>query len=180
MKIGIDISQVVYEGTGVGRYVRQLVSALLNLDKNNEYVLIGFSLRRRQKVQDFFREVSLNHKNVRLVSWPVPPAMLDFFWNRLHLLPIEWLIGKVDVFWSSDWTQPPLSNAGGVTTIHDLSFLKFPESFDKKIIEVQKRRLKLVKKECRMILCDSESTKKDVVELLHIPENRLQVIYPGI
>jgi len=92
---------------------------------------------------------------------------------------VEWFIGEVDVFWSSDWTQPPLVKARGITTIHDISFLRFPETFDRTIPNVQKRRLRWVKRECAAILCDSEATKKDVVELLGLPQQLLRVVYPG-
>ena len=51
---------------------------------------------------------------------------------------------------------------------------------DPVIVATHARRLRWVKKECKVIFCDSESTKKDSAELLHIPESRLHVVYPGI
>lgn len=179
MKIGIDISQIVYEGTGVGRYVTEMVRHLLAVDKENEYILFGSSLRQQNKFYSFFNDLKNIYKNVSLkVSW-LPPSMLDVIWNQLHVIPIEKFIGNVDIFWSSDWTQPPLEKARGMTTIHDVSFLHFPESFDAKILAVQKRRLAHSKKECQTFLCDSEATKQDVVKLLGIDEKKLHVIYPG-
>lgn len=179
MRIGIDISQIVYEGTGVGRYVRELVKTVLNLDKRNRYVLFGSSLRQRQKFREFYKTLNADSQNVSMVILPIPPTILELIWNKLHIIPIEWFIGTVDVFWSSDWTQPPLLKAKGITTVHDLSFFKFPESFAGKIIEVQKRRLKLIKKECKIILCDSETTKLDIQKEMGIEPSRLRVVYPG-
>ena len=174
MKIGIDISQIVYEGTGVAAYMRAMVDALLKLDKKNEYILFGASLRRREMFKEFV------NNRASLISIPIPPTIVSFLWNTLHILPVEWFIGKVDVFWSSDWTQPPLAHARGVTTIHDLIALKFPNETDAGIVATHKRRLQWVKKECQAIFCDSEATKKDVMELLEIPEGRLHVVYPAI
>ena len=182
MKIGIDISQIVYEGTGVATYVRRMVDMLLTQDKKNEYILFGASLRKREVFQEFTGRA-------QLIVVPIPPTLLNILWNVLHVVPIEWFIGKVDIFWSSDWTQPPLSNARGVTTIHDLIALKFPEETHKKtefngvnsrpnIVAIQKRRLAWVKKECVKIFCDSESTKSDITELLRIPQHKVHVIYP--
>ena len=57
MKIGIDISQIVHEGTGVGEYVRHLVKALLTIDQANEYVLFGASLRKLSSIKAYFEEV---------------------------------------------------------------------------------------------------------------------------
>ncbi len=179
MRIGVDISQIVYEGTGVGRYVREMVTSLLSLDQENEYILFGSSLRRRNKFYTFYNQVKKLNKTIKLKVWFLPPTLLDLLWNQLHILPIEWLIGNVDMFWSSDWTQPPLINARGITTIHDVSFLHFPESFDAKIIAVQKRRLARAKEECSAFLCDSEATKQDVKNFLNIEDRKLHVVYPG-
>jgi len=67
-----------------------------------------------------------------------------------------------------------------ITTIHDLSVLKFPDSYDKKIKSVHTRKLQWALKECDAILCDSEATKRDAMELLGIEKNKLHVVYLGI
>lgn len=179
MHIGIDISQIAHEGTGVAQYVRALVSELVQKDQHNTYVLFGASLRKQGVFHRFFAGLNTSHGKVRLVVVPIPPTIMAIVWNRLHWAPIEWFIGAIDVFWSSDWTQPPLAHARGVTTIHDVSFLKFPDSFAESIISEQKRRLYWAQRVCEKFLCDSESTKRDVQTLLGIAPAKLEVIYPG-
>ncbi|MBI4066593.1 glycosyltransferase [Candidatus Gottesmanbacteria bacterium] len=179
MKIGIDISQIVHEGTGVGEYMRSLVKALLQLDHENEYILFGASLRKLSRFTEYFEEVRVLNPRVRLVKIPIPPMILELLWNTLHTIPIEWLTGSVDVFWSSDWTQPPLRRARGITTIHDLTVLRYPESFGgTNIVEVAKRRLTWAKKECRHFLCDSQATARDAKGLLGI--GNCTTVYPGL
>lgn len=173
MKIGIDISQTAYAGTGVANYTKNLVLALLRLDKKNDYILFFSSLRKTCPL------AVGGFANASLKTFKFPPALLDLCWNRWHLLPIEWLIGKVDVFVSSDWLQPPTREAKKVTTIHDLIVYKHPEGLAPKIIAVQKRKLAWVKKEADLVICDSLSTKKDVTEVLGINDKKLMVIYPG-
>lgn len=180
MKIGIDVSQIVYEGTGVGRYVRELIPALIKLSPDDEFVLFGSSLRQKQKLREFMDQMGKTYSNVHTVLISLPLSVLDMLWNKFHILPITWFIGQIDVFWSSDWTQPPLGNAKGVTTIHDVSFLRYPDSFHKKIVEVQSRRLNRAKKECSRFLCDSEATKTDVIDYCHISADKCTVVYPGI
>ena len=177
MRVAIDISQIVYEGTGVAKYVREMVQALLRFDKKNEYILFGASLRKQGEFQRFANALP---RSVRLVTIPVPPTILDFLWNTLHIFPVEWFTGDIDVFWSSDWTQPPLAHAKGITTIHDLIVLKYPSETDARIVATHKRRFSRVIRECRAILCDSESTKKDIEQLLEIPSSSLHVVYPGL
>ncbi len=188
MKIGIDISQIAYEGTGVGNLTRKLVENLILLDTDNEYILFYSSLRRNFNFQISNFQLT---PNAKVKEFKFPPIFLDFLWNKLHIFPIEWLIGKVDVFLSSDWTQPP-TKAKKATILYDLIVYKYPKEthdqfkFDFKrlriipnIVASQKRRLHWVKKECDTIICISEATKKDAMEVLGISENKLKVVYPG-
>jgi hypothetical protein len=177
VKIGIDISQVAYESTGVAKLIASLVGRLSEIDKENDYVLFFSSLRK--KVPDFIWALK-SFPNFKVKTFKFPPSFLDLLWNKLHIFPIEWLIGDVDIFVTSDWTEPPTSKAKKTTILYDLIVYKFPDETSKKIVEVQKRKLNWVKKESSMIFCISESTKKDAMEILGIDEKRLKVIYPGI
>lgn len=177
MRIGIDISQIAYPGTGVANLITNLVQQLLRIDKENEYVLFFSSLR--GNFQFSVLNSQSNH-NFKIKKFRFPPSLLDLLWNKLHILPIEWLIGSVDLFITSDWTEPPTIKAKKATILYDLIIYKYPNETDRKIIEVQKRKLKWVKKESSLILCISEATKKDAMEILGIEEKRLHVIRPGI
>lgn len=53
------------------------------------------------------------------------------------------------------------------------------EETDKKIVKVQKEKLKWVARESEVIFCISESTKKDVVDYLKIDKDKVMVVYPG-
>ncbi len=178
MKIGIDISQIAYEGTGVSAFVENLVRDLLKIDDKNEYVFFFSSLRKNLKSQ--ILNLKSTSQNLKIKTFRFPPLLLDLLWNKLHILPIEWLIGDVDVFITSDWTEPPTVKAKKATILYDLIVYKYPSETDRKIVEVQKRKLKWVKKESGMIFCISESTKKDALEILRLEDKRLKVIYPGI
>lgn len=182
MKIGIDVSQIAYEGTGVSAFSTKLVENLLRIDEKNEYILFFSSLRKQFLISNFQFLIKSKCPNsqIKIRTFRFPPSLLDLLWNKLHILPIEWLIGNVDLFITSDWTEPPTTRAKKATILYDLIVYKYPNETDRKIIEVQKRKLKWVKKEAKMIFCISESAKKDAMEILGIEKDRLRVIYPGI
>ena len=190
MRIGIDISQIAFEGTGVSRYVRNLVSCLVQTYPRHTFVLFGASLRKRAVFMSFLQSLGAA-KNVQLVTVPIPPTLLEMLWNRLGFPPVEWFTGKLDIFWSSDWTQPN-TRAVSVTTIHDLSIMRFAEESHNKttlrtdtgtvspnIVSVQMRRLKRAARMCSAFFCDSEATKNDAITLLGIAPEKLYVVYPG-
>ncbi len=175
MKIGIDISQLAFTNTGVANYLLHLTSKMIE-NSENEYILFYSSLRKSLP-----NEVKMltKYKNVTVKKFKLPPTALHILFNIIHLTPIEKLIGPVDVFITSDWTEPPVRNAKKMTIIYDMVVYKYPQETAKKIVSVQKKKLSWVKRETEMVLCISESTKKDAIEILGIDPSKIQVIYPG-
>lgn len=182
MKIGIDISQIVYKGSGVGRFTLSLVESTLKYDKTNQYTFFFSSLR--QKL-DPNLEKKIKEHNHKLIKWPLPPTLLSFLWNDLHsiskLLTSNYsLLTDLDWFISSDWTEPPLSNINKATIVHDLVYLRYPQTQDEKIVKTQQKRMSWVKKESRLIFCDSQITKDDLITMLQIQKEKIIVNYPGV
>ena len=175
MKIGMDISQTVY-GTGVSRYTEELVKSLLKIDTRNDYIFFGASLRLYPKLLNLKKGLS-DHKNVSFKLIPLPLFVFEFLFNKLHILPIEHLIGPVDLLHTSDWLEPPIRSAKKVTTIHDLTVYLFPNSISPRIVSNQKRKLDLVKKETDLIITVSQATKDDLIKFLQIPESKIKIIY---
>jgi len=170
MKIAIDVSQVVY-GTGVSVYTKLLCENLLRFDDKNDYILFGGSLRQMETLKAFFNSLKGNFTDK---VFPFPPSLAAIVWNRLHILPVERLVGEVDVFHSSDWTQPP-SKAFKVTTVHDLFPLLFPKLTHPKIVKTHLARLKWVINEVDVIIVPSETTKNDIMKL-NVETDRIVVI----
>jgi len=177
MKIGIDISQLAYANTGVANYLKSLIEHLIEMDKDDEFVLFFSSMRRTFQSSGFNFQ---SNPNVSIKQFKFPPTFLDLLWNKLHVLPIENLIGDIDIFITSDWTEPPARKAKKITILYDLIVYRYPQETAAKIVETQKRKLAWVKRESTKVLCISEATKKDAIQLLEIEKSRLDVIYPGI
>lgn len=174
MKIGIDISQIVYGG-GVGVYTQNLVENLLRVDQKNEYILFFSSFRKKPQTPNLKRQNS----NLNFKTFKFPLAFLEILWNKLHIFSIEKFIGNVDVFHTSDWLEPP-AKCAKVTTIHDLTPLLYPEDVHPKIREVHQRKLEWVRKESKLVIAVSKSTKNDIIKILGIPEEKIRVIYEGV
>lgn len=163
MRVGFDISQIAHGG-GVGVYTNELSKHLVKI-KDLDLVFFHSLLRKRY-------EGTLS--NVK--EYYIPPTVLEIMFNTLRVFPIENFIGQIDVYHSSDWMQPK-TKAKKVTTYHDVIALKYPEWSLPKIVNVHKRRLEIVEKEIDMVIAVSESTKKDLMEITKIPEEKIVVIY---
>jgi len=173
MKIGIDVSMLVYVGSGVATYTYNLTKALLLLDKNNEYHLFYSSLRRPS---DFKLLEELKKLGANIHSYRFPPKLLKFWWSKLHIIPIELFTGKMDYFHTSDFLRPPLlKGTAGMTTVHDLTWKIFPEWHTKEVVASHQRKLNKTIKYGDIIICPSENTKKDLLKLF--PDSRNNKIF---
>ena len=176
MKIGIDISQIVHSGSGVARFTDGLVNTILENDTKNRWTFLFYSLR--QSLPNTLEKL-IKLKGHRLIKIPLPPTAVSALWNNIHKFKVENLVGYLDWFISSDWVEPP-SNLKKATIIHDLAYLRFPETIQSNILKTQTQRINWVKKESKIIFTDSISTKNDVIELLKINGNKIFTNYPGL
>lgn len=164
--VGMDISQLAHSG-GVSTYTENLTGELSKIS-DLEMVYFYSSLRKPYKGP---------LKNVK--KFKLPPTLFEMLFNRWRNVSIEKFLGPMDIFHSSDWTQPK-SKAKKITTYHDLVPIKYPQWSHPSIVSVHKRRLKLVEKEIDCVIAVSESTKKDLMEISNIPEEKIVVIYEGV
>jgi len=174
MIIGIDISTIPY-GTGVSEYTKQLVLNLLEVDKENTYKLFFGSLR--QKLSSDLLNKIKKYKNCQIYSYPLPPKLLNILWNKLHILPIELLIGGCHVFHTSDWTQPPTKKAKTVATIHDLTPFLHPQWQDNSIIEAHTNKIKRAIQDKANFISVSKNTQDD---FLNIYKKKSTLIYEAV
>ena len=179
MRIGIDYTAAVRQGAGIGRYARNLVRALLDLDKQSEYVLLvaGAGIPR---VADLLEPLT-SGAGAKLVNLPVTDRTLAILWHRLRLpLWVELACGDLDCFYSPDFTLPPVRRARTILTVHDLSFMRVPECSEPGLRQYLLKAVPASVRRADCILADSECTRGDVIELLGVDAHKVKVVYPGV
>ena len=120
-RVVLDATPLLGPRTGVGRYVEHLVRELAGLD-SLDLVATAFTLRGAGALPAAVPAgVQVRHR-------PAPARALQAAWDRLELPPVEWLAGRADVVHGTNFVLPPLRRAAGVLTVHDLSYLRYPET----------------------------------------------------
>src|SRR5512133_1035808 len=176
MRIAIDYSPAVNQGAGIGRYTRSLVHALAEIDSKNEYVLF-YTYPGRHKPDWPFGD----HPNFIEKAVSVSDRTLAIVWHRLGLpLPINFVIGNVDIYHATDFVLPPLRRTAGVVTVHDLSFILYPDHADSGLVSYLERAVPTSVRRASLVLADSENTRNDLVCLLDVPPERVEVLYAGV
>lgn len=177
MIIGIDISMLVYAGSGVATYTYELVRHLLMVDRENEYRLFYSSRRKPKRVLEQLEE--FKKLGGKVFAYPLPPWFLKLIWNRWQVVPVEWLIGKVDVYHSSDFLRPPLlPGTNGMTTIHDLTWKIYPEYHTPDIVAGHERKLRRTIEGGDTIIVDSQNTRKDLFKFYPVVDKKKVHVIP--
>lgn len=101
------------------------------------------------------------------------------YWTQFAL-PLRLFLKKdIDVFYSSSHYAPRFCPVPLIITIYDLSFEKFPQYFKKSDLIKLKNWTSYSAKKADHIITISEYSKKDIIDMYKIPENKITVAYPG-
>jgi len=166
MRIGFDARMI--DWTGVGTYSYNLVKSLIEIDKENEYIL--FCDKR-----SISQVPSADNFSKRIISESVfSPSHQLFFSITLRKQ-------ELDIFHSPHFISPLFLSCPSVITINDLIPLMFPPSMPSKIGQIYYRRTnnKAIRKAGKVITV-SESTRRDIIENFNISEKKVQIIYDGV
>jgi len=176
VKIALDAYHAARPHGGVARYVRGLASAMFASGGGHEYVL--FSNRFRESVDEWDPDLDL----VSTAKLNAPRRLMQNAWDHLSWPPIEYWTGDIDIYHGMHFVLPAVKNAKCVLTVHDLTYLRHPELFVDKQLNVQGylKELPQALKRADAVIAVSESTKRDLVDLMGVPAERVRVIHEGV
>jgi len=180
MRIGIDARTILNpekgDAIGVGHYTYQLIRHLLEIDKENEYVLF-FDFRVREKDVKKFSQ-----PNVKIRFYPFSDykKYLPGVYNEIlgsAILNKE----KLDLIHTTSHTSRiPVSYRGKtIVTIHDLAVYKLNDVFPSLFQAKNKALISLMVSKAEKVIAVSQSIKNDLQSILKCPEDKIEVIYSG-
>lgn len=181
MRIGIDARTILNpekgEAIGVGHYTYQLIRHLLEIDRENEYVLF-FDFRAREKdVKKFTR----SNSKVKFYPFSDYKKYLPGAYNEI-LGTATLAKESLDILHStSPLSRIPVSYRGKcVVTFQDLAVYKCPDCYPAVKKARDKAVFSLMVKKADKIIAVSESTKRDLQDIFKIGEEKISVIHNGI
>lgn len=177
-RIGIDVTSALTQGGGIGRYTRELVRAVADIDHHNEYVLFSAKPPAEIPIADPLPDqVNFQHKPA-----PVDERWLYRIWYRLRMkVPVQLVTGQIDLFHSPDFVLPPVSSQiPTLLTVHDLSFAHYPHVYTPSLVNYLNQVVPWSVGRATHILADSMATKQDLLDLWHVPADKVTVLYSGV
>jgi glycosyltransferase involved in cell wall biosynthesis len=176
LRIGIDVYQAGLPYGGIARYIKALVSAMSMAAPLDRFVLVSNHFR---SSHDSWRYSAANIERLNL---RFPRRLMQTCWDRIGWPPIEVLVGRLDLFHGTHFVLPAVRSAKLVLTVHDLTFLKHPEYFSDQALNERGHRIELpaALKRADLIIAVSDHTRKDLIDLLQVSEDRIRVVYEGV
>ncbi|MEK7580229.1 MAG: glycosyltransferase family 1 protein [Patescibacteria group bacterium] len=179
MKIGIDCRTILNpekgEAAGVGHYTYQLVRHLLEIDKDNFYVLFFDRDVANRRLSKFEKE------NVEIKFFPFVQYKKFLPQSYSNFLASAFLAKEeLDIFHSPTANLPSSYSYPSIITIHDLAVYKFPELYPEKERKFLYSTISSAVKQAQKIIAVSQSTKKDIQDIFSVESKNIKLIYHGI
>ena len=168
MNICIDVSRLVDKPlTGVGRYIKNLVNAISDIDSENCYYLsFNFPCCLTNSPIEILKELKVG-LNFHFVNLDPKSFDLKSFENY-------------DVVHSPNMTSPKFEKTRLVTTIHDMTCFINPDWHAKENVEFSVRETRNAVKYADKIIVPSENTASDLCRYLSLDrkfrEEKIRVI----
>lgn len=179
MKIGLDISVLNSpQKTGIAVYTYELIKALLEINKKDEFKLFGISTF---ETYDSLKNIEFKkYPNVKIIVHRLPAKLfrLSFInWQKFEWPTIENFIGELDIYHSFNWYFPPQKKGKKVATIFDMTPTLFPKYHHKRTVQLENLRLERIKEFANLVITISDSSKKDFLKFS--PDSVVEVVYPA-
>jgi glycosyltransferase involved in cell wall biosynthesis len=158
--------------TGVGTYIEGIVRGIEELAPADEFVVFSWG-------GDGAGRAHANGNVERLMlAWPRRATALS--WTLFRAPKVKDVGGRIDLLHILVPTVPVPSSAPLVATIHDLMPLKHPQLFRARQRLLFGETVRRICRSARWLIAVSETTKRDVVDLLGFPADRVSVVHPGV
>ena len=151
VRAGVDLSPLVQTRAGTARYIRGL---LPHLESSPDLELERFTFGGPSRAATLAR---------------------DTVWY-LAGLPLQARRSSCHVLHCTTYRAPLRSPVPVVVTVHDLAVLRLPEMFNRWTREYGRHLLGSVVRAAQRVIAVSEFTKRETVELLGVPEERVRVV----
>ncbi|MBI4054139.1 MAG: glycosyltransferase family 4 protein [Candidatus Doudnabacteria bacterium] len=179
MRIGIDARTLTAdEFTGVETYTINVIQQLLELGKPENFVLFSSGGKRNLNS----RLLRLLPGKVNLKDLRIPNRLLNASLLFFAKPEIDRLLGKIDAFFSPRYLFGAYSaQCRLVVTIHDVSFVHFPEFFSRKqrlwhqVVSDHRACLR-----AQAVIVVSSSTRLDVAKFFNTPSKKIFTVPPGL
>jgi glycosyltransferase involved in cell wall biosynthesis len=173
MKIGINTYFFKFPASGSGQYLLHLLQALAEVDQENQYILLGLhpmpatlrALTRFPYVVAHVPAFASRNASIENLTWEQFTA------------PSAARKAGVDLLHTPYFAPPFFPRTPGVITIHDVIPLRLPQYRTDPKMKAYLQLITRAARKATLIITISQHAKHDMIDALHLPPERIRVIY---
>jgi glycosyltransferase involved in cell wall biosynthesis len=157
-----------YRSAGVSGYIRQLLAHLPAAAPDLHFTAFTPDV-------DLDADLTLR----RSTRWDTRRPLRRILWEQAAL-PLLARQTQLDLLHGAVNVVPALAACPSVVTVHDLSFMRYPQAFppvQRAYLQSQVRRST---RAARRVIAVSQATRQDVVELFDVAPERIDVVHNGV
>lgn len=171
MKIAFDAKRLFHNYTGLGNYSRTLVQNLATYFPEEHLHLFTPEVTENERTSFFLQQEQIHVHESK--------SRIKAYWRSFGIKN-DLLKTKVDIFHGLSNEIPfgmNKTNVKSVVTIHDLIFKVQPQTYRLSERLVYDKKFRYACNNVDQIIAISEHTKKDIVNLYQISEEKISVLY---
>lgn len=173
MKIAINCAFFQPRGGGIKEYIYNLVSNLLLIDGENDYILYVL------KDQLHFAQEAFPKARLKVMPYSSNQVIRrslfeNIFWRK------EEETEKFDIFHSPFFHAPRFKNTKIILTVHDLRFCVYPSTYTFKRLVFLRHAVRHSLTRANHIISISEFTKKELMRFYNLPSEKITTIHEAI
>ena len=178
MKVILNVDAISQPLTGIGNYALQLANGLPKHEAISDFKLYSshqwikdadHALKANQTLAKVRKNIPLKGPALKLYTW----QKNLWFKNKSKPLDSSYLLH------SPNYLLLPFEGPS-VTTIHDLSFLRYPETHPPERVALLEKELPKSINQASAIITDSHFIKQEVHDILNIPKTKIHVVPLGV
>lgn len=173
MKIAAQINPCIGNITGVGIYEYELIKRLSNFE-DIEVVGEVFDFKNKNNYLGF--QANLDVNVCSKISYELYQKVHHYLaYNKVFPQNVN-----VDITHFFNYIVPKRIEGKVVLTIHDLTYKLFPETMELGNLARIKHDIKQSMERADKIVAVSNTVKQEMIDILGIPQEKIEVVYPGV
>ena len=172
MKVALELQPCCGNRSGIGTYTYELARRVHN-QKDVEFSGNLFNFLERNDNTQVLEQLGIPIHTCRAF----PYGVYRRIWNVLPLSYQQLFPQPVDLTVFFNFIVPPRVQGNVMTTVYDMTYARFPETMDRKNLKRFEQGFSYSVQRSDHILTISEFSKREIVELLHVPEERISVVH---
>jgi glycosyltransferase involved in cell wall biosynthesis len=176
VKVCVDFQSAIGRRSGVGRYALELVRHLPACCTAGDRIsAFYFDFKRNGAAAP-----AIPGAETRSCRW-MPGRVAHRLWKLFGAPRYDWFAGDADVYHFPGFVRPPMGpGRRSVVTIHDVSFLRMPETTEEKNLRYLMANIRQTAAAADAVITDSRFSADEIRELLGVPEDRIFPIWLGL